>query len=99
MDLIEIFEYLIEIVAMLIPILVGFAIVAFFWGIVKFIAHADDERAIAEGKLFIVWGLVGLFVLVSFWALIGYIQETIGVEEALPLGSLSQQPTEIPVPD
>ncbi len=99
MDMVEVFQYLIKMVAMLIPILVGFAIVAFFWGIVKFIAHADDERAIAEGKLFIVWGLVGLFVLVSFWALVGYIQETIGVEEALSLGNLSQQKTEIPVPD
>ena len=61
----------------LVPLFFWIAVLVFFWGIVKFIAHADDPKQVEEGKQIIIWGLVGIFVLVTLWGIIGFIQETI----------------------
>lgn len=50
------------------------AVIVFLWGIVKFVAHAGDEKAVEEGKEVIVYGLVAIFVIVSLWGIVGFIQ-------------------------
>lgn len=59
-------------------ILLGFvfAILVFFWGIFKFVANAGDPKAQAEGKENLKWGLVGLFIMVSVFAIIRLILGT-----------------------
>ena len=64
----------------LVPLLMSFAIVMFFWGIVKFIANMDDESARAGGKHLMVWGMIAIFVMTSFWGIIGYVQNSLGLE-------------------
>jgi hypothetical protein len=98
MNFIEIISYLVGILGSIIELLFGIAVLVFLWGIVKFVAHADDEKAVAEGKSLIVWGLVGLFVLVTFWGIVGYIQESIGInDDPSVIDELWLQPTELPV--
>ena len=81
------------------PVLVSLAIVAFFWGVVKFLANAGDEKAIEEGKQVMVWGLVGIFVLVSLWAIVGFIQQSLGLSATGAFGGSSVGvPTTIPTP-
>jgi hypothetical protein len=96
MSISEIFKYFVYIISLIVPLLISLAIVAFMWGIVKFIAHADDEKAIVEGKQFMVWGLVGIFVLISFWGIVGYLQESLGLNVDTFLDPLSMQPSTIP---
>ena len=59
--------------------LIALAIMLFFWGLVKFIAHASDSKEHEEGKRFIVWGLVSLLVVFSLWALVGLILSGLGI--------------------
>src|SRR3989344_1795533 len=59
------------------PFLVSIAVFFFMWGVVKFIAHAGDEKAVADGKMFMIWGMVGLFVIVSIWGIVGFIQDSL----------------------
>ena len=66
-------------VNLLIPLLMTLAIVAFFWGLVKFIANASDEAAKESGKTLMIWGMIALFVMVAFWGIIGYVQSSIGL--------------------
>lgn len=54
----------------LFPIMVGATLVVFFWGLIKFIYAAGDEKKIADGKQLIIWGIIGLFVMVSIWGII-----------------------------
>lgn len=63
----------------IIPLLMTLAVVMFFWGIVKFIANMDDETARKGGKSLMVWGMIAIFVMVSFWSIIGYVQESLGL--------------------
>ena len=54
----------------LIPLIIGLALLAFMWGLVTYIWRGDDTKSREEGQQFMLWGIVGLTVMVSFWALI-----------------------------
>lgn len=69
----------------LIRIMVGAALLVFFWGLVKFIFHVGgDEKAVDEGKRVMKWGLIALFVMLSVWGIIKFAQKAL-----IPGGSLS----------
>ena len=62
----------------IIPILSLLAWVVFIFGVVTFIRSAGDEKSKEEGKKFILWGIVALFVLVSIWGIINILSVTLG---------------------
>ncbi len=55
---------------LVVPILFMAATVVFLAGVVKYIAAAGNEEKREEGKQFIFWGLIGLFVMVAIWGII-----------------------------
>lgn len=59
-----------ELVNPIIGLLTGLAVVFFLWNVVKFIMSAGDEKKRTTAKDGIVYGLIGLFVLFSFWGLV-----------------------------
>ncbi len=63
---------LLNLIALLIPVLIGLALLFFFWGLARFILKAGDVKAREDGKNIMIWGIVALFVMVSFWGLIAY---------------------------
>ena len=62
-----------------IVVLMLLATVVFIWGIVKFIAAANDPKKAKEGKQLIMWGIIGLFMVVAMWGLVEVIQNTFGL--------------------
>jgi hypothetical protein len=68
-----------SIVALLIPLLFGLAVVAFFWGVVKYIWKPEER---AEGIRIIIAGLVGIFVMASLWGLVSLLGTNLGVPGA-----------------
>lgn len=54
----------------LIPLLIGVAALMFLWGVYEFITSAGDEEKRKVGKNHIIYGLIGLVVMVAFWALV-----------------------------
>jgi hypothetical protein len=63
------------------PIVVGIALLGFFWGLAKFIFAAGDEGKRDEGKKVMIWGIVGLFVMVSVWGLVRFIGSALQIQE------------------
>ncbi len=63
----------------LIPLLITLSIVLFIIGVIKYIANADEASQREEGRNYMVYGIVALFVMVSIWGLVGIIQGTFGV--------------------
>lgn len=57
------------------------AMAAFFFGIVKFILAARNgvEKDMTNGKNFMLWGVIALFVMFSVWGIIKYGQTIFGV--------------------
>lgn len=67
-------DRLLVLVNPLIALLFGFTVLVFVRGIAVFIYNAGSDEKRAEGKKFIITGLVGMFIMVSFWGLIYFIQ-------------------------
>ncbi len=47
------------------------ALVLFIWGVVEFIRNADNKEARERGKQRILWGIIGLFVMLTFLSIVG----------------------------
>lgn len=59
----------------IIPLLVALGVVYFVWGVVMYVI-ADDEEAKKSGKDRIVFGIIGLAVIVSLWGLVNILVNT-----------------------
>ncbi len=59
----------------------GVAFLIFVWGIVQYIHNGDDAKSREEGQRSILWGLVGMVIMISVFGIINIIQGTIGVKK------------------
>jgi hypothetical protein len=60
----------------LIPFLLLLATLYFFWGLTKFILNAGNEEAQGQAKSIMIWGVIAVFVMVSFWGLVSFLSNT-----------------------
>jgi hypothetical protein len=61
----------------LVPVLFAIAFIVFLYGAFKtFILGASSGDAQKEGKELMIWSLVGFFVMVSIWGLVGILTGT-----------------------
>ena len=65
----------------LIPFLITAALLFFIYGVVKYVISSDPDET-EKAKNIIVKGIIGLFVILSVWGLVGVIQRTFGVGNA-----------------
>ncbi|MFC1756895.1 hypothetical protein ACFLZC_01925 [Patescibacteria group bacterium] len=84
----------IEIVNLVNKLLIAVAAATFLLGIVKFMMATGNPEKIKTARNYIIYGLIGMFVLVSFWGIIALLRNTVGLET--PIESLeSAQSTTI----
>lgn len=50
------------------------AIAYFLFGVLQYIMNSDNEDGIARAKKYMMWGLIGLFIMVSAWGIINLIE-------------------------
>lgn len=60
----------------LFPILIALAVVLFLWGILKYIRASDNPEERTDGRELMVYGIVAIFVMVSFWGLVNILVGT-----------------------
>ncbi len=68
-------NYVIYLAGRALPLLILAAVVLLLFGIVKTFFWASGEKR-EEGKSFIIWGIVALFVMVSVWGLVNVLRGT-----------------------
>ena len=55
----------------IIYLLFALAFIIFIWGIIQYvIAQGGDKEKLTKAKQTIVWGIVGLFIMVSAWGIV-----------------------------
>jgi hypothetical protein len=62
----------------LIGLLFGLALLYFLYGVFTFIKDSDNEQSRTAGAQHILWGTVGLFIMVAVFGLMKIICTTIG---------------------
>lgn len=65
-------------------LLIGLAVVFFLVGVVKFMVSAGDETKRKEGRTMMIYGIIGLFVMVSVWGLVNLLSNTFDLGDRLP---------------
>lgn len=67
-----------------VPLLMSIATIMFIWGVIQYVINAEDSTKREEGRNFIIWGIIGLFVLVSIWGIVKLLTVTFGFNNVIP---------------
>lgn len=62
----------------LIPFLAVVAFLVFVLGVARFIKSAGSEKELKDSKNLLIWGVIGLFVLVTIWGIISFLKSEFG---------------------
>jgi len=71
----------------LIALLTGVALLWFVYGCAVYILNADNETARTDGKKHIMYGLIGLVIMVSAYAILSIAAGTFGLNKQLDCGA------------
>jgi hypothetical protein len=52
----------------------------FMWGLVKFLFNSTSGEASDDGKQHMLWGIVGMFIMVSAWGILTILLDTFGID-------------------
>lgn len=71
----------------LIVLLFTGALLLFMWGMFNFFTKKDDTTALETGKRHILWGIVGMAIMVSVFGIINFLTSTLGIGNVSPQNS------------
>lgn len=75
-----------------VTLLTALAVVYFLYGVFTFIKNSgDSDEAVTTGKRHIIWGIIGLFIMVSAWGIIGFICTTVSCDSSGTTGEQIKQ--------
>ena len=60
-------------------LLFSVALLYFLWGITVFIWKADSEDGRSTGIQHMLWGVIGMFIMIAAWGIINIIGNTFGL--------------------
>ncbi len=69
-----------EIINPLILFLFALAMVFFLYGVFEFIANGANDEKKTTGKSHMIWGIVGLTIMMGVWAILGLILNTFDIK-------------------
>jgi hypothetical protein len=67
-----------DILNTIIPILVILGVVYFIWGVISYVI-GNDEEAKKKGRNRMIYGIIGLVVIVAMWGLVSIVNRTFGL--------------------
>ncbi|MEK7569645.1 MAG: hypothetical protein AAB500_02025 [Patescibacteria group bacterium] len=73
-----------DVLGALLPFLVALGVIYFVWGVVQYFI-GDSDEAKKKGRDRIIYGLIGLAIIISVWGLVYILQDTFGLtQDAAP---------------
>lgn len=64
-----------------VPVLIALGVVYFVWGVISYVISSDEE-AKKTGRNRMIWGIIGLAVIIAMWGLVGILTRTFNVENS-----------------
>jgi len=70
-----------QILGAIVPVLIALGVVYFVWGVISYVI-AGDEEAKKKGRDRIIFGIIGLAVIVGVWGLVRILTRTFGLDNS-----------------
>ena len=80
----DLFNVTEDIINKLAPLLIAVAVIILLIGIINYIRAGDDEEKRTKGKNEMLYGIIGLFVMVSIWGLVAILSGTFNLSTDIP---------------
>ena len=80
------------IIDLLIPFIISLALLVILWGIFTYLTKAEEEEKRAEAKLYIIWGVIGIFFMVSLWGFVNILLNTFELKKQIDPGDIPKVP-------
>ena len=78
MDFCSVVNFILGLIGASIPILVSISVIVFVWGVFRYvIAEGEDKQ---KSRDVMMYGIIGLFVMVSVWGLVRVVYNTFGLD-------------------
>lgn len=84
----ELINLFLDLINTLVPVIFGLSVLVFFRGLALFIWSAGDSASHEKGKGIMIWGLVGLFVMVSLWGILKFAYGDFGFSQPFGVPTL-----------
>lgn len=69
----------------IVPFLVGLGVFVIIYGIFGYIRHSAEEEKRIEARMFIVWGVVGVFMMLAIWGFVNILVNTFSLKRDAPV--------------
>lgn len=66
-----------QILDMTLGLLIGLAVLVFFWGIIQYVISQGDSKKLEEGRKVMLYGIIGLAAMVSVWGIVNLLVFTV----------------------
>ncbi len=76
----------------IIPFIIAIAVVFFIWGVFQYMIAGDEDKK-KEAKGMILYGIIGIFVMVSVYGLVNILVRTLDLENSIIPGTIPTVPT------
>lgn len=71
-------DFFLSLIGRLIPILVSISVIVFAWGVFRYVIADGEDRG--KSRNIMMYGIIGLFVMVSVWGLVALVTKTFNLE-------------------
>jgi uncharacterized membrane protein HdeD (DUF308 family) len=82
----------------LILLLFALALVYFLWGVFEFLLNADNEEKRSAGKSHMLYGIIGLTIMIGVWTILSIIMNTFNITGINPQQGTVTLPVYTPPP-
>ena len=82
-----------QIVNPLIGLLFALAIAYFLWGVFMFLTNMDNEGERDKGKMHMLWGIIGLTIMLGVWGILNLVLNTLNIDYIKPKEGKVDLPT------
>ncbi len=62
----------------IVPVLIALGVVYFVWGVISYVVSGDEE-AKSKGRDRMIYGIIGLAVIIGLWGLVNLLRNTFGL--------------------
>lgn len=67
-----------ELLGAILPLLIAIGVVYFVWGVITYVVGSDEESK-KKGREKMIYGIIGLVVIVGMWGLVRIVTNTFGL--------------------